>query len=111
MMGQEAAPSDLRNRLADGERIPERMLNDVSENFVHGNKLREKGGMMLDGVALDLGTVETPVYLISLKDDHVAEWKGTYRGTQLFGGETHFLLGGAGLFAGLLCVLSAFCLG
>ncbi len=102
LMGQEAAPSDLLYWFADGARIPERMQNDVSENFVYGNKLHEKGGMVLDGVALDLGIVETPVYLISLKDDHVAEWKGTYRGTQLFGGETHFLLGGSGHNAGTL---------
>lgn len=107
LMGQEAAPSDLLYWFADGARIPERMQNDVSENFVHGNKLREKGGMMLDGVALDLGTVETPIYLISLKDDHVAEWKGTYCGTQLFGGETHFLLGGSGHNAGTLSAPSA----
>jgi len=107
LMGQEAAPSDLLYWFADGARIPERMHNDVNENFVHGNKLREKGGMVLDGVALDLGLVETPVYFISLKDDHVAEWKGTYRGTQLFGGETHFLLGGSGHNAGTLSAPSA----
>ena len=107
LMGQEAAPSDLLYWFADGARIPERMQNDVSENFVHGNKLREKGGMVLDDVALDLGLVKTPVYFISLKDDHVAEWKGTYRGTQLFGGETHFLLGGSGHNAGTLSAPSA----
>jgi polyhydroxyalkanoate synthase subunit PhaC len=107
LMGQEAAPSDLLYWFADGARIPQRMHNDVNENFVYGNKLHEKGGMVLDGVALDLGMVETPVYLISLKDDHVAEWKGTYRGTQLFGGETHFLLGGSGHNAGTLSAPAA----
>ena len=107
LMGQEAAPSDLLYWFADGARIPERMHNDVNENFVHGNKLREKGGMVLDDVPLDLEKVETPVFLISLKDDHVAEWKGTYSGTQLFGGDAHFLLGGSGHNAGTLSAPSA----
>ncbi len=49
LMGQEAAPSDLLYWFADGARIPERMHNDVSENFVHGNKLREKGGVSIGG--------------------------------------------------------------
>jgi polyhydroxyalkanoate synthase len=107
LMGQEAAPSDLLYWFADGARIPERMHNDVNENFVHGNKLREKGGVTLDGIALDLSSVETPVFLVSLKDDHVAEWKGTYKGTQLFGGETQFLLGGSGHNAGTLSAPAA----
>jgi polyhydroxyalkanoate synthase subunit PhaC len=102
LMGQEARPSDLLYWFADGARISERMLNDVNENFVHGNKLREPGSVRVDGVALDLSEVQTPVYLISLKDDHVAEWKATYRGLKLFGGETHFLLGGSGHNAGTL---------
>jgi polyhydroxyalkanoate synthase len=102
LMGQEAAPSDLLYWFADGARIPERMHNDVNENFVHGNKLRERGGVSVNDVPLDLKKVKTPVFLVSMKDDHVAEWQGTYKGTQLFGGETHFLLGGSGHNAGTL---------
>lgn len=107
LMGQEAAPSDLLYWFADGARIPERMLNDVNENFVHGNKLRDAGAVTVGGVALDLAKVEIPVTLVSLKDDHVAEWRGTYLGTQLFGGETRFLLGGSGHNAGTLSAPSA----
>ena len=102
LMGQEAAPSDLLYWFADGARIPERMHNDVNENFVHGNKLRERGGVSVNDVPLDLKKVETPVFLVSMKDDHVAEWQGTYKGTQLFGGKTQFLLGGSGHNAGTL---------
>jgi len=107
LMGQESAPSDLLYWFADGARIPERMLNDVNENFVHGNKLRERGGVTVNGVALDLDQVTVPVTLVSLKDDHVAEWRGTYLGTQLFGGSTQFLLGGSGHNAGTLSAPAA----
>jgi polyhydroxyalkanoate synthase len=107
LMGQEAAPSDLLYWFADGARIPERMHNDVNEFFVYGNKLREKSGVTIAGTPLDLGTVETPVFLISLKDDHVAEWRGTYEGTKLFGGKTQFLLGGSGHNAGTLSAPAA----
>jgi polyhydroxyalkanoate synthase len=107
LMGQEAAPSDLLYWFADGARIPERMLNDVNENFVHGNKLREKGAVTIGGVALDLSAVETPVTLVSLKDDHVAEWRGTYKGTQLLGGKVQFILGGSGHNAGTLSTPAA----
>lgn len=102
LMGQEAAPSDLLYWFADGARIPERMLNDVNENFVHGNKLREHGAVQIAGTPLDLAKVKTPVTLVSLKDDHVAEWRGTYKGTKLLGGQVQFILGGSGHNAGTL---------
>ena len=57
---------------------------------------------MLDGVALDLSKVTAPVFMLSLKDDHVSAWEATYAGARLFGGPSRFLLGGSGHNAGVI---------
>jgi polyhydroxyalkanoate synthase len=95
LLGQEAAPSDMLFWFADGARIPAKMLSEYGWNVVHENRLRQPGGIVIDGVPIELGKVRTPVFFVSLKDDHVAAWHATYEGTRLFGGPTHFLLGGS----------------
>jgi polyhydroxyalkanoate synthase len=66
------------------------------------NRLKDKGGVTVEGVALDLSAITTPVMIVALKDDHVAAWKTTYAGRSYFGGPTRFLLGGSGHNAGMI---------
>ncbi len=102
LMGEEAAPSDLLWWFADGARIPAGMLKSYGRTVLQQNRLREPGGMTIDGVPLDLGKVTTPVAIVSLKDDHVSGWRATYAGAKLFGGPISFMLGGSGHNAGTI---------
>jgi polyhydroxyalkanoate synthase len=102
LLGDEAAPSDLLWWFADASRMPAGMLKDYGQMVLAQNKLREPGGVVIDGTSLDLGQVSTPVTIVSLKDDHVSGWEQTYRGAKLFGGETRFILGGSGHNAGMI---------
>lgn len=102
LLGDEARASDLLWWFDDGSRIPARMLKEYGAQVLRGNRLKEKGGVSIDGVALDLGAIETPVMIVALKDDHVAAWKNTYAGRAFFGGPTRFLLGGSGHNAGMI---------
>ncbi|HWQ88315.1 PHA/PHB synthase family protein, partial [Brevundimonas sp.] len=102
LLGDEARASDLLWWFDDGARIPARMLSEYGAQVLRGNRLREKDGVKIDGVALDLGAIRTPVMIVALKDDHVAAWKNTYAGRRFFGGPTRFLLGGSGHNAGMI---------
>ena len=62
----------------------------------------EPGGITLDGVALDLSKISVPTYIVSTKDDHIAPWKSTYAGTQLYKGKTRFVLSASGHIAGIV---------
>jgi polyhydroxyalkanoate synthase len=102
LMDREAPPSDILYWFADGAHIPRAFLLSYAQQLLRDNKLKEPGGVVLDGVPLDLGAVETPLFAISLKDDHVSSWAATYDSARLFGGPVTFLLGGSGHNAGVI---------
>ena len=101
LLGDEARASDLLWWFDDGSRIPARMLKEYGRQILRGNRLKD-GEVKIDGVALDLRAIETPVMIVALKDDHVSAWKNTYAGRHFFGGTTRFLLGGSGHNAGMI---------
>lgn len=102
LMDREAPPSDILYWFADGAHIPRAFLLEWARDVLRDNKFKEPGGIVLDGVPLDLGAVKTPLLAISLKDDHVSAWQATYDGARLLGGPVSFLLGGSGHNAGVI---------
>ncbi len=102
LLGDEVRASDLLWWFDDGSRIPARMLKEYGGQILRHNRLKDAGGVIVDGVALDLGAVTTPVMIVALKDDHVSAWKATYGGRSYFSGPTRFLLGGSGHNAGMV---------
>ena len=102
LLDKEAPPSDILHWFADGANIPKAFLLDWVGDVLKGNKLVIAGALKLGDDPIDLGAVQTPVMVISLKDDHVSAWEATYDGARLFGGEVHFLLGGSGHNAGVI---------
>jgi polyhydroxyalkanoate synthase len=102
LLGEEARPSDLLWWFDDGARIPAAVLRDYGKLMLHENRLRQAGGVIIDGVPIDLDAIKTPVVMVAFKDDHVAAWQDSYAGLALFGGEKHFLVGGSGHNAGMI---------
>jgi polyhydroxyalkanoate synthase len=102
LMGEEAAPSDLLWWFADASRMPAAMLTDYGQLVLQQNRVREPGGIVIDGTPVDVREITTPLTIVSLKDDHVSGWEQTYQGAQLFGGPTRFVLGGSGHNAGMI---------
>jgi polyhydroxyalkanoate synthase len=100
--GEDPFPFDLLYWNQDSTNMPARMHAFYLRNMYLDNRLREPGGITLDGVPIDLSTVKVPAYFISAREDHIAPWKATYAGTQLLGGTTRFVLGGSGHIAGVI---------
>jgi polyhydroxyalkanoate synthase len=53
-------------------------------------------------VPIDLRRIETPTYILSTKEDHIAPWHCTYTATQLYRGPVRFVLSGSGHIAGVV---------
>ena len=46
--------------------------------------------------------MQTPAYILSTLEDHIAPWQATYEATQLYQGKTRFVLGKSGHIAGVV---------
>ena len=102
LMGRDPFPFDLLHWNQDSTRMPAKMHSFYLRNMYMKNRLREPGGISLAGTAIDVSKVTVPAYFVSAIEDHIAPWKTTYKGTQVLGGKSRFVLSGSGHIAGMI---------
>jgi polyhydroxyalkanoate synthase len=102
LLGNDPRPFDLLYWNSDSTRMPVKMHSWYLRNLYKDNKLCQPKALSVDGVELDLGTIDVPACFISTIEDHIAPWKSTYAGARLFGGDVRFILGGSGHIAGIV---------
>ena len=84
LLGNDPFPFDLLYWNADSTRMPARMHSFYLRKMYQENLLVEPGGITLAGVPIDLRRrSRCPAYFLSTREDHIAPWQATYRGTQL----------------------------
>ena len=102
LLGKDPFPFDLLYWNSDSTRMPAAMHSFYLRNMYINNLLRKPGGITLNKVPIDLTKVKVPLYFASTIEDHIAPWKSTYAGAQLFPGKVRFVLGGSGHIAGIV---------
>ena len=102
LMGRDPFPFDLLHWNQDSTRMPAKMHSFYLRNMYMKNKLRESGGITLDGTPIDVSKITVPSYFVSALEDHIAPWKATYAGARVLGGKTRFVLSGSGHIAGMI---------
>ena len=102
LMGNDPFPFDLLYWNSDATRMPARMHSFYLRHMYQQNLLSKPDALTLDGETLNLGQIKTPAYFLSTREDHIAPWRSTYRGTQLLGGEKRFVLAASGHIAGVV---------
>jgi polyhydroxyalkanoate synthase len=102
LLGEEPFPFDLLYWNSDSTRMPKAMHAFYLRNMYLHNRLMQPNAISFLGVPLDLGRIQTPLYFISAKEDHIAPWKSTYAGTRLPSGPVTFVLGDSGHIAGVV---------
>jgi polyhydroxyalkanoate synthase len=102
LLGNDPFPFDLLYWNADSTRMPARMHSFYLRKMYQENLLSQPGGISLAGVPIDLRKIRTPAYFLSTREDHIAPWKSTYRGTQLLSGPKRFVLAASGHIAGVV---------
>ena len=102
LLGNDPFPFDLLYWNADSTRMPAKMHSFYLRKMYQENLLSKPGGISLAGVPIDLRKIKTPAYFLSTREDHIAPWKSTYRGTQLLSGPKRFVLAASGHIAGVV---------
>jgi polyhydroxyalkanoate synthase len=102
LLGKDPFPFDLLYWNSDSTRMPAAMHSFYLRRMYHENRLAEPGGITLGGVALDLGKIKCPAYIVATREDHIAPWKSAYRATQLYKGPIKFVLAASGHIAGVV---------
>lgn len=102
LLGRDPVPFDLLYWNGDNTCMPASMQSWYLRQLYLENRLREPGALRLAGRSLDLGRIDVPAYFLSTAADHIAPWRGTYRGARLLGGPVRFVLGGSGHVAGVI---------
>ena len=82
--------------------MPAAMHSYYLRHMYINNDLVKPDVLAVDGVPLDLGKIEIPLYIIATREDHIAPWRSVYALTQLAGGATTFRLANSGHIAGIV---------
>ncbi len=102
LMGKDPFPFDLLYWNSDSTRMPAKMHSFYLRNMYLGNKLKDPGGISMDGIPIDISKIKIPAYFISTAEDHIAPWKSVYKGARVLSGPVRFVLGGSGHIAGIV---------
>ena len=102
LMGKDPFPFDLLYWNSDSTRMPRAMHSEYLRDMYQNNRLREPGGITLDGVPIDLASIDVPTYILSTREDHIAPWRSTYAATRIYRGPIRFVLAMSGHIAGVV---------
>jgi len=102
LLGKDPFPFDLLYWNADSTRMPAAMHGFYLRNMYQENRLVVPGGISLAGVPIDPYKIETPSFLLSTREDHIAPWRSTYCATQIYNGPVTFCLAASGHVAGVV---------
>lgn len=102
LLGKEPFPFDLLYWNSDSTRMPAAMHSYYLRQMYQENRLVEPGALTLGGTPIDLSSIQVPSFILSTKEDHIAPWRSTFAGTQVYGGPVKFVLSGSGHIAGVV---------
>ena len=103
LLGEAPAAFDLLYWNADSTNLPGPMYCYYLRNTYLTNKLRVPAALVNCGVAIDLGKVELPAFVLATREDHIVPWRSAYRTVELLGSkDPTFVLGASGHIAGVV---------
>jgi polyhydroxyalkanoate synthase subunit PhaC len=86
----------------DATRLPAAMHAQYLRSCYVENLLTRPGEFIADGTPVDIGAIETPLYVLGAEGDHIAPWRSTYRTTQLASGPSQYVLSFSGHIASMV---------
>jgi polyhydroxyalkanoate synthase subunit PhaC len=101
LLGREPARFDILFWNADTTRMTAALHRDFVRAAA-ANSLARPGGLTVLGTEIDLAQVDLDSYVVAAVADHICPWQSCYRGSQLLGGKTRFVLSTSGHIAALV---------
>lgn len=101
LLGEKPPAFDVLYWNSDTTRLPARLHSDFL-NVLKVRPFANPGAMSIRDVPLDIGKVRCPVFITGGTTDHITPWQACYRSTQLFPGDSTFVLSTAGHIQSLI---------
>jgi polyhydroxyalkanoate synthase len=101
LQGREPARFDILSWNADTTRMTAGLHRDFVRAAV-ANSLATPGGLTVLGTEVDLARLDLDSYAVAGVADHICPWQSCFRGSQLLGGKTRFVLSTSGHIAALV---------
>jgi polyhydroxyalkanoate synthase subunit PhaC len=101
LLGERPPFTDLMAWNADGTRLPYRMHSEYLHTLFLDNALA-RGQARLDGRALNLADIHTPIFSVGAVQDHVAPWRSVFKLQALTDTEQTFVLTAGGHNVGIV---------
>ena len=102
LMGNDPPPFDLLHWNGDVTNLPGQWHRDYLERLYRQNLLMKPGAIVVKGVPVDLGKIETPAYIQAGREDHIAPAPSVWKLTRVLKGPRRFILAGSGHIAGVV---------
>lgn len=95
LLGNDPPAFDVLFWNSDTTNLPARLHSHFLDLYVD-NALAAPGPAEIAGMPIDLGMIESDIYIVGGTTDHITPWKATYRNIGLFGGEVTYVLSHSG---------------
>ena len=82
--------------------MPAAMHAYYLRNMYLENRLKDPGGIEMNGVGIDLSSIKVPCYFLATRNDHIAPWHAVFESTKLVNGPTKYVMADSGHVAGVI---------
>jgi len=100
--GKQPPAFDILAWNSDSTRMPVEMHSQYLRACYLHNAIVNRNQFVIDDTPIDLGRIQTPLYVLGAENDHIAPWRATYLTTQHTGGESKYTLTNSGHIAGIV---------
>ncbi len=102
LKGETPPPFDLLYWNSDSTNLPGPMYCWYLRHTYLQDELKVPGKLTVCGEKVDLGAIESPVYLYASREDHIVPWTSAFQSVNVLNGPKRFVLGASGHIAGVI---------
>ncbi|TDR78377.1 PHA/PHB synthase family protein [Paludibacterium purpuratum] len=102
LLGETPRAFDILYWNMDTTRMPQHMHSFYLREFYYHNNLCKPDALVVAGEPIDLARIQTPLFMVSTEEDHIAPWKQTWKLTQHVSGPVTYTLSSSGHILGIV---------
>lgn len=101
LKGETPPVSDVMYWTNDNTNLPAKMYVYYMKEMIFENKLVQKNALTICDTLIDIGKIDTPIFVIAMERDHISPPETVFATTRLVSGPVEFILGESGHVMGI----------